>query len=293
MYPAPINQYHRPNSVEEARTIAAEATGECFYIAGGMSLMQAIKSRMISPDCLIDLNSIDELRGVSVAGDTIRIGAMTRYRSLVESENQLKPFTALSDAASRVGDRQVRNRGTVGGSLCWNFINACTPVATLACGASIEILRRSGSTETVPIDEFLVGPMTTVLDDGDLLISIVLQAPKKASGSAYCKWGIVTDSVPVIGVGVFLEVNGSGKCSSARFAVGGLSGGPQRSAAAESKLTSGVDISDEETLHACALAAADELETIDDPWISAEYKTQLIGQLGTEMLLKAATRART
>lgn len=293
MYPGPIDQYHRPNSVEEARKIAAEADGECFYLAGGMSLMQAVKSRMIAPDCLIDLNSIDELRGVDIAGDTIRIGAMTRYRTIVEHEDQLKPFNAMSDAASHVGDRQVRNRGTIGGSLSWNFVSACTPTATLACGANIEILRKSGSIETLSIDDFLLGPMTTALGDGDLLTAILLQVPDKASGSAYCKWSIVKDSLPVIGVGVFLELSDSGKCTSARFAVAGLSGGARRSAAAENELANGVDVSDTEALRACALAAANELETIDDPWIAAEYKTHLIGQLGTEMLIKAAARART
>jgi aerobic carbon-monoxide dehydrogenase medium subunit len=293
MYPVPIDQYHRPGSVEEARTIAAEATGECFFVAGGMSLMQAIKSRMIAPDCLIDLNSIDELRGIDVVGDTIRIGAMTRYRNIAANEKKLKPFSALTDAASHVGDRQVRNRGTLGGSLCWNFVSACAPAATLACGANIEILRKDGSTESILIDDFLLGPMTTALDNGDLVTAIVLQDPHTVSGSAYCKWGIVKDSLPVIGVAVFLELTDSGACSSARFAVAGLAGGPQRSSAAENMLINGINVSENEALRKCALAAADELETIDDPWISADYKTQLIGQLGTAMLIKAAARART
>lgn len=293
MYPVPIDQYHRPDSIEKARQIAAEATGECFYIAGGMSLMQAVKSRMIAPDCLIDLNDIEDLKGIDITGNTIRIGAMTRYRDVAGNSDNLKPFSALSDAAARVGDRQVRNRGTLGGSLSWNYVSACTPIAALACGANIEILRKNGSSESISIDDFLVGPMTTALDDGDLLTTIVLQVPSTASGSAYAKWGIVTDAVPVIGVAAFLEVSDSGKCSAARFAVGGLSAGPVRSAAAESRLTDGVDLSDPAALRACALAAANEIETTGDPWVSAEYKTQLIGQLGTEVLIKAAARART
>ncbi len=293
MYPVPIDQYHRPRSVEEARRIVAEEAGECFFIAGGLSLMQAVKSRMIAPDCLIDLNFIDELRGIDVVGDTIRIGAMTRYCDIAANEEKLKPFNALTDAASHVGDRQVRNRGTLGGSLCWNFVSACAPAATLACGANIEIVRKNGSSESILIDDFLLGPMTTALDHGDLVTAIVLQAPRTASGSAYCKWGIVKDAVPVIGVAVFVEVTDAGKCSAARFAVAGLSGGPQRSSAAENMLVSGIDVSETEALRACAFAAADELETSDDPWISGDYKTQLIGQLGTAMLIKAAVRART
>jgi carbon-monoxide dehydrogenase medium subunit len=292
MYPAPINQYFQPRTVEEARQIAAGANGEFFFIAGGMSLMQAVKSRMIEPDCLIDLNFVDELRGIQVSGKQIRIGAMTRYRDVVENKKKFGPFTALSDAAAHVGDRQVRNRGTLGGSLAWNYISACTPVASLACGATIEILRSSGATDMVSIDDFLQGLMTTALDDGDLLTAIQLQTPDSASGSAYLKWGIVTDALLVIAVGVYLELDSAGKCSFARFAVGGLSSGPTRSAAAENQLASGVDVADQEALRACAAAAAEELETHDDPWVSADYKTQLIVQLGTETLIKAAARAR-
>jgi carbon-monoxide dehydrogenase medium subunit len=292
MYPVPIKQYFRPRSVEEARQIAVDANGEFFFVAGGMSLMQAVKSRMIAPDCLIDLNFVDELRGIEVSGKQIRIGAMTRYREVVEDKKKLGPFTALSDAAAHVGDRQVRNRGTLGGSLAWNYISACTPVASLACGATIEILRSSGATDMVPIDDFLQGLMTTALDDGDLLTAIQLQTPDSASGSAYLKWGIVTDALLVIAVGVHLELDSAGKCSTARFAVGGLSSGPARSAAAENQLASGVDVADQAALRACAAAAAEELETHDDPWVSADYKTQLIVQLGTETLIKAAARAR-
>ena len=306
MYPVPIKQYFRPRSVEEARQIAADANGEFFFVAGGMSLMQAMKSRMIAPDCLIDLNFVDELRGIQVAGKQIRIGAMTRYRNVVEEKKKLGPFTALSDAAAHVlrgarrranahrglGDRQVRNRGTLGGSLAWNYISACTPVASLACGATIEILRSSGATDMVLIDDFLQGLMTTALDDGDLLTAIQLQTPDSASGSAYLKWGIVTDALLVIAVGVHLELDNAGKCNFARFAVGGLSSGPARSAAAENQLASGVDVTDQAALRACAAAAAEELETHDDPWVSADYKTQLIVQLGTETLIKAAARAR-
>ena len=149
MYPVPIKQYFRPRSVEEARQIAADANGEFFFVAGGMSLMQAMKSRMIAPDCLIDLNFVDELRGIQVAGKQIRIGAMTRYRNVVEEKKKLGPFTALSDAAAHVGDRQVRNRGTLGGSLAWNYISACTPVASLACGATNQP-SRPASTDYLP-----------------------------------------------------------------------------------------------------------------------------------------------
>ncbi|NNL99714.1 MAG: carbon monoxide dehydrogenase, partial [Gammaproteobacteria bacterium] len=114
MYPAPIEHYFKPATCAEASRMARDAQGECMFIAGGMSLMQAIKSRMLAPDCLIDLNGISELKGITREDGVIRIGAMTRYRAVVENAAALTPFDAISDAASHVGDRQVRNRGTVG-----------------------------------------------------------------------------------------------------------------------------------------------------------------------------------
>jgi carbon-monoxide dehydrogenase medium subunit len=292
MYPAPIEKYHRPKSAEEARQAAIDAQGEYMYFAGGMSLMQAMKSRMISPDCVIDLNDIDELKGISTTDDIIRIGAMTRYRDIAEKAAALGPFQALSDAAANVGDRQVRNRGTLGGSLAWNHYHACSPIAALACGASVNILRSSGTSETVAIDDFLLGALTTDLDDADLLLSVDLAPPDAAAASAYRKWGIVKDAVPVIGVGVFLELDSSGLCARARFAVGGLATGPQRSPDAEARLTGGLDLDDTAALRSCAAAAAAQIETESDPWISADYKNHLIERLGTEMLLKAVQRAR-
>jgi len=292
MYPAPIEQYHRPRSVHEARQAAVDAQGESMYLAGGMSLMQAIKSRIISPGCVIDLNDVDELKGISEVDGVIRIGAMTRYRTIAENAASLGPFQALSDAAANVGDRQVRNRGTLGGSLAWNHINACSPIAALASGASLEILRNNGASETVGIDDFLLGPLTTDLDEGDLLLSVDLDPPNAAAASAYRKWGIVQDAVPVIGVGVFLELDPGGRCARARFAVGGLPNGPQRSTDAEARLTEGLDLDDSAALRSCAATAAAQLETDSDPWISADYKDHLIERLGTEMLITAVKRAR-
>lgn len=292
MYPVPIEQYYRPTSIREAIELATEASGECFFVAGGMSLMQAIKSRMIAPDCLIDLNGIDELRGITVSESGIRIGAMTRYRELAESDEDLAPYNALSDAAAHVGDRQVRNRGTIGGSLSWNYISACSPAATLACAATVEVLRANGNTDSISIDDFLIAPMTTALDEGDLLTAVVLPQPPTTSGSAYKKWGMVTDAIPVVGVAIHLELDSAGNSSSGRFVVCGLDNGPLRSSAAEHILTSGIDVTDKAALKACAAAAADEITTTGDHRISAKYKTQLIFQLGTEVLLKAAERAR-
>ncbi len=284
MYPAPISEYYLPTSLEDAIRMYKEAEGEVIFMAGGMSLMQAIKSRLITPDCIIDLNRIQELKGISVDDNSVTIGAMTRYKDVAANRSNLGAYEALCDAAEHVGDRQVRNRGTVGGSLCWNYVSACTPVASLATGAELEILRAgNGNTEKLIIDDFLRGPMETALEEGDLLLSIKLPKPGVAAGSAYKKWGVVKDALPVIGVGIYIELTSTDKCCNARFAVGGLTDGPQRARKAEQILLDG-NISDGDCLQEALVAAVNEIETASDPWISAEYRSHLINSLGAEVL---------
>jgi len=284
MYPAPIREYFCPATLEEAIQRYSEADGEAVFIAGGMSLMQALKSRLITPDCVIDLNHIDKLKGISIIDNIISIGAMTRYKDIAGSRDSLITYEAICDASAHVGDRQVRNRGTIGGSLCWNYISACSPVAALAIDAELNVLRTgNGDIETVNINNFLKGPMETALEEGDLLLSITLPVNQTASGSAYKKWGVVKDALPVIGVGVYIELASDKACRKARFVVGGLPNGPGRSYQAENLLVES-DISNKDTLIQAANAAADEIETADDPWITADYRSHLIKNLGTEML---------
>ena len=291
MYPASIEQYHRPATVEEARAAYAAAGGDAMYIAGGMSLMQAMKSRVLACRALIDLNQVTELRGIDSSGGRVRVGAMARYRAVAEARAVLGPFQALADAADRVGDRQVRNRGTVGGSLSWNFVVACTPVAALACGASVSILRADGRRESVAIDDFLQGPMTTALGEGDLLLGIEMPIPANPAASAYRKWGVVVDALPTIGVAVFVELASGSSCRNARIAVVGLPGGPARTPQAEARLEA-ANLGDPSALAACAKAAAEECETAADPWVGASYKSHLIERLCLEMIGTAVGRAR-
>ncbi len=292
MYPAPIREYHSPTTIKEAAGLYAELEGEVMFIAGGMSLMQAIKSRLTAPDCLIDLNQVEELKGIDISSNTVSIGAMTRYKDIAASRSKLRPYDALCDAAAHIGDRQVRNRGTIGGSLCWNYIAACTPIATLATGGEIEILRQSsGSIEKILIDDFLKGAMETAMDDGDILLRVNFPETNKPAGSSYKKWGIVKDAVPVIGVAVYIELSTETTCAKVRFAVGGLSDGPKRSGRAEEILLN-ADVSQKQYIEEASIAAADEIETASDPWISSSYRSHLIARLGTDVINTSLSLAR-
>src|SRR5918994_1917278 len=227
MYPAVIHDYRRPKSVQDAVTAIADGGAEAAFIAGGQSLMQALKARLMQPHALVDLQEVAELTGVRFDGG-VRIGAMTRYVELA-AETRLAPaYAALIDAADHVGDRQVRNRGTIGGSVCWNYIAACIPAVALTLDATVNLVASDGGERSLPAHEFIGAPLETARRDDELLVSLQLPKPPANAGSAYGKWALVKDGLPVIGACVYVELDGGGGCARARGGFGGLGGGAQR-----------------------------------------------------------------
>ncbi len=288
MYPARIDSYHRPKTVEEALS-ALDSGGEgAMFIAGGQSLMQAVKSRLVQPSSLVDLQDVKELKGVSRNGK-VSIGPMTRYVELAADSTLGPAYAAIGDAAAHVGDRQVRNRGTIGGSLCWNYLAACMPAVALGLGAEMRLVSSSGE-RRLSADDFLGAPLETAKEENEILAAVELPEPKANAGSAYAKWALLSDGLPVIGVCVYLECDGAGVCTSARVAVGGLAGGPTRSGAAEAALV-GLSGSDSAGIAAALDAAAGEIETQGDLWADPAYRKQLIRSKGSAVAAKAFARA--
>jgi carbon-monoxide dehydrogenase medium subunit len=292
MYPATIENYVAPATVQEALSaLAAHAGGDAHFIAGGQSLMQAMKSRLVSPKTVIDLQNVAELKGISASADGIRIGAMTRYREIAGDDGLKGAYEALRDAAGHVGDRQVRNRGTIGGSLCWNYLAACLPPTCIGLGASVELLDTKGQKRMLPTEQFLRGPLETARREDEILLAVALPRAAAKSGSAYKKWGLVTDALPVIGVCAFVEVEDGDRCRRARLAVGGLASGPRRAKAGEEALV-GVSSADGEAISAAADAAATATEVQSDMWADSSYRKALIAALAREVIATAFTRAR-
>lgn len=288
MYPSVIHDYRRPNSIQEALAGIGNGDEEALFIAGGQSLMQALKARLVQPHALVDLQDVAELKGVKIDGG-VRIGAMTRYMELA-SETRLAPaYAALIDAAAHVGDRQVRNRGTIGGSVCWNYIAACMPVVALTLDATMNLVSSSGE-RSVPAQEFLGAPLETTRRDDELLVSLQLPPPPSNAGSAYRKWSLISDGLPVIGACVYVETDASGACTKARVGFGGLVTGPKRSPAAEARLV-GCAAGDDDGVADVMAAAAEELATQGDLWADPAYRSQLIRTLGTTMAATAFRRA--
>ena len=209
MYPAEIEEYVRPGTVAEAiDAIGRFEAGDAIFLAGGQSVMQAVKTRLLRPRCVVDLQSVKELKGVSieVSGSTI-IGSMTTYAALAQETSLNGAYQAVCDAAAREGDRQVRNRGTIGGSLCWNYVAACMPAVALGLGMEMA-LKGKGGARHLPAHEFLGSPLETAREDEEMLVSLNLPTALANTGSAYKKWGLGTDALPVVGVCASITTDG-------------------------------------------------------------------------------------
>jgi len=289
MFPAHIEEYVRPATIADA--LAANARydeGEAMFIAGGQSLMQAIKSRMSRPRCLIDLQAIDALKGIQL-DHGLRIGAMTRYIDLVNDARIAGGYAALCDAAAHVGDRQVRNRGTIGGSCCWNYVASCTPAVVLGLGGSVQLVAADGSRRAVPAGDFLIGPLETARRADEMLEAVSFAAISGRAGSAYRKWGLTKDALPVVGVCVQVHLDAAGVCTQARVSLSGLSAGAQIAQAGTAALVGSQG--EPAALERAFAAIADSADVQADKWASEAYRQQLIRTLGADVAAIAFARA--
>jgi len=202
-------KYHRPKSVNEA---AGLAKGEAKLLAGGQSLVQAMKLRLASPSDIIDLGTLKELGGIKADGKGVTLGAMTRHAEVAHSKDVQKAIPALAALAGMIGDRQVRAMGTIGGSLANNDPAADYPAAVLALNATIAT--NKGKHEA---DKFFKGLYETALKDGEIITSVTFQAPKRA---AYMKFKNPASRFAIVGVfvadfggSVRVAVTGAGPCA--------------------------------------------------------------------------------
>lgn len=201
--------YQTPASLADAAR-AAGASG-AKIVAGGQSLLASMKLGLAAPESLIDLGAIAELRGISVANGVVRIGAMTPHAAVAASTELQQAIPALADLAGRIGDRQVRNRGTLGGSLANNDPAACYPAAVLGLGATVHTHRRD-----IAADDFFKGLYETALAEDELITAVSFPIPEKAGWQKFkqpaSRFSIVGVFVSKGPRGVRVAVTGAGAC---------------------------------------------------------------------------------
>ena len=193
-------EYHRPASTNEATSLAGKKE-QGRYLAGGQSLVQAMKLRLSSPSDLIDLSSLKDLVGIKASGGGVEIGAMTRHADVAASSLVQKTIPALASLAGIIGDRQVRHMGTIGGALANSDPAADYPAAALGLGATITTHKRK-----IEADKYFKGLFETALEAGELITSVSFPAPKRA---AYMKFKNPASRFAM--VGVFVADFGGGK----------------------------------------------------------------------------------
>lgn len=247
--------YHRPASVDEAKKILA-GNDEAKLLAGGMTLLPTMKMRLARPSDLVDLSAIDELTGITDAGDAIVVGAMTRHADVASSEVVRASIPALAGLADQIGDAQVRNRGTIGGSLANSDPAADYPAAVLGLAATIRTDQRE-----IAADDYFQGMFETALAEDEMIVSVSFPKPKRA---AYAKFPNPASRYAVVGVmvaetsgGVRVAVTGAGACAF-------------RATAFEEALSA--------TMSADAIAgiSVDATELNSDLHASAEYRAHLV-----------------
>jgi aerobic carbon-monoxide dehydrogenase medium subunit len=172
-------EYARPSSVDDAVRLLGANDG-ARVLAGGQTLLNVMKARAASPDVLIDLNGLDELRTISVSGGTLRLGAMATYTQIMASSEVEVSRPILGEVAAQIADVQVRNRGTIGGNVCSNDPTNHLPPLLAALGASF-VIRGDGGERTVPAEEFFLGVYVTAVGEGELLSAVDVPAAANAA----------------------------------------------------------------------------------------------------------------
>jgi carbon-monoxide dehydrogenase medium subunit len=261
-------EYARPASVGDAVRLLAEHDG-ARALAGGQTLVNVMKARAASPDVLVDLNGLDELKGIELGSDgTLEIGAMTTYTEIVESaEARARPI--LGEVCAQIADVQVRNRGTIGGNVCSNDPTNHLPPLMVALGATMTIRGAEGE-RTVPAEEFFLGVYMTAAGPGELLTNVTVPAGK---GDGFASLPIGRDGTCIVNVAASLDGG------TPRVAVGCVDAVP---------VLVRPESVDEEAVRGAVRAAG--LQPPDDVHASAEYRRHLAEVLAARAVQAAKER---
>jgi carbon-monoxide dehydrogenase medium subunit len=287
MFPANFG-YVAARSLDEALELLTAHGEDAKLLAGGHSLIPAMKLRLATPSYLIDLAQVPGLSGVRLDADTLVLGAMTVHADVATAPFVRQHVPALADAALLIGDMQVRNRGTIGGSVAHADPAADFPVILTALNASFVLVSPSGM-RTVAATDFFLDFFTTALEPNEVLTEIRVPLPPAGAGTAYEKLGHPASGYVVVSAGALIQRQASGQCASVCVAIGGLGSGPYRAMATEAALQGQALTPD--IIAAAAAHAADGVEADDDAYASADYKRQMAALYARRAITTAVQRA--
>jgi aerobic carbon-monoxide dehydrogenase medium subunit len=277
-------EYTRPNSLNDALALLADDNAKA--LAGGMSLIPLMKLRLAAPEKLVDLARIPELNYIRETGGELHIGATTTHYAIESSAAVRARCPLLADTASAIGDAQVRNRGTIGGSIAHADPAADYPAALLALEARA-VLAGKGGERTVALSDFFVDTFTTALEPGEIVREVIVPCQDPDEGSSYQKLVQPASGFAIVGIAARVKRSG-GKIVKARLGVTGLAAKAYRAANVERAIegTPGMP----QDVQQAAAVIAEGVDANSDLHASAEYRKHLAFVYATRALISALAR---
>jgi carbon-monoxide dehydrogenase medium subunit len=287
MFPASF-EYHRAASVREALSMLKQYGDDGKILAGGHSLIPMMKLRLAQPGHLVDIGGIRELASIRDEGRRVVIGGLATHHTVETSAVVRAKLGMLSECASVIGDVQVRNRGTIGGSLAHADPAADYPAAVLALEAEIKI-EGAGGARVVKADEFFLDLMTTAVKPGELLTEVAFAPVPAGAGFTYVKHRQPASGFAMVGVAALVTLDKNGNCDRVRVGITGLGPKPFRAKAVESALQGKAPA---RAIGAAAAHGAEGIDALSDLHASAEFRSELARVYTRRALETAAARAR-
>ena len=280
-------EYYAPDSIEQALDLMSQYAGDAKILAGGQSLVPAMNFRVVQPSVLIDLNRVTELSYVREDDRVIRIGAMTRERQLEFNALISRWAPLLKEAAPHIAHPQIRNRGTIGGSIVNADPAAELPVLMLALSARLKAKSVSGE-RWIDAQDFFMGMFTTALEPDEILVEIELPASQPRTGWSFMEVAPRAGDYALMGVAALVTLDQNGKCEHAKLVYLNAGEGPMEAKEAE-KLLIGESLNDRLIESSASKASETEINPFGNIHTSPEFQRHLANVL-TKKALKQATR---
>jgi aerobic carbon-monoxide dehydrogenase medium subunit len=287
MIPAPFD-YIAPRSLEEAVRALSDHGEEAKLLAGGHSLLPLLKLRLANPKLLIDLSKVPGLGKISQDNNKILVGALATHYQIESSQLLKTKCPLLPQTARAIGDVQVRNRGTIGGSLAHADPSADWPAAILALDGELKLSGPKGDRQ-ISAEEFFLGAMATAIEPTEILTEIRVPVSSRRYGSAYLKMAQQASGFAVVGVAVWLRTDINGRCEDIGIGVTGLSEKPFRAKAVEERLRD--NKLSPKLIEESASQVAESSDPLEDVHASAKFRAHLARVYTTRAIQEATKRA--
>lgn len=281
-------EYFAPTTIEEALRLLDQYGEDCKLLSGGQSLIPVLKLRLAAPAVLIDLGRIADLTAIKVDGNIIRIGANATHATIAENADIKQHCPLLAETAAQIGDQQVRNRGTIGGSLTHADPAADWPATILALEAEI-IARSSKGERAIRASEFFLDLMTSAVESDEIVTEVRIAKPAQPQAAVYLKVPQSASGFAIVGVAAQLRLN-NGQCEEVRIGVTGLAPKAFRAKSVEDALR-GQTLNEAAISAAADKADADASDAMGDIHASEEYRRHLARVYAKRAVLAAAAKA--